>query len=138
MPNCDKCGGFETPMDLAIGRHDCVSAPALSKSVDVSSQVKEGVASVKRLVADIERHLAAGAIVKANSRASDLEHSARELNDATHKLAFPKEITAGKECWKCHGVKVHLDTCSVVCLHRYGKTEVQGGGESCNHCGDFC
>lgn len=105
--------------------------------------VKEQLASVKLLVADIERHVSAGAIVKASNGAMELETSVARLFDMTHAMAFPKTLPSGKSCYKCNGGKIgnqtmHLDNCPEICSHRYGKTEVQGGGNSCNNCGDFC
>lgn len=78
------------------------------------SMIKEQLASIKLLVADTERHLEAGGIAKANSVASNIEDASRKLFNMTYKLAFPDK-----------------------CPHLSGKTEVHGGGWTCNKCGDF-
>jgi hypothetical protein len=83
--------------------------------MSTAHDAKEKLLLIKNLMSDIERHLDAGAIVKANSRAADLNDVAKKLFNVTYELAFP-----GK------------------CTHQGGKTEVQGGGETCNKCGDFC
>lgn len=77
--------------------------------------VKEELASVKILVADIERHLNAGGIAKVACGVADLEHAVRNLHKKAYTLAFPNK-----------------------CGHWGSKTDVQGGGQSCNNCGDFC
>jgi hypothetical protein len=81
----------------------------------IDVKIKDKLATIKSLVADIERHLEAGAVVKANSRAVDLEHEAKALFRLSYKIAFPDEP--------------NLD-----CLH-FSTTDVQGGGKTCNSCG---
>lgn len=56
---------------------------------DVNNQLY----SVKVLVGELERHLAAGAIVKANNDAADLTLAANKLFNLTYKVAFPKGTT---------------------------------------------
>lgn len=80
-----------------------------------TSKAKDQLYSLKLLIADAERHLEAGAVVKLNDDAMQIEDSARKLFNLTYKIAFPDK-----------------------CPHLGGKTPVMGGGWSCNKCGDFC
>jgi hypothetical protein len=79
------------------------------------SKVKDRLFELKMVMGDLERHLDAGGVVKAHDDAERLEDGARKLYNMTYKLAFPDK-----------------------CPHLNGKTEVMGGGWSCNSCGSFC
>ena len=52
------------------------------------TRIKDKLAAINGLMTDIERHLNAGAVVKANSRAMDLEDAAHQLFNLTYSLAF--------------------------------------------------
>lgn len=56
-------------------------------------KIKEKLAAIKLLCDDLQRHLDAGAIVKANSNAVDIHDNAQHLFELTYNLAFQK----GKE-----------------------------------------
>ena len=69
--------------------------------------------AIRGLTQDIERHLKAGAVEKAHLRAADLQGCFRCLFVLTSELAG-------------------------MCSHQGDTTEVHGGGETCNKCGEFC
>lgn len=88
--------------------------PLKKESAQVT-KIKDLLQTVRVLLADAERHIGAGGIVKANNTAMSLKNTASELVKLTYVLAFPDK-----------------------CPHLGDKTDVQGGGQSCNSCGDFC